>query len=270
MAIEVFNRYENKYFVSEKILEDFQGRLSEYMELDAYNQSHDTYSITNIYYDTPDNYLIRTSLAKPSYKEKLRLRSYGVPELDSQVYIEIKKKFNGLVNKRRSSITLSDAYSLIKTGKMTDPTPRNGVSMNRQVIREIEYFLSRHEVSPAVYLAYDRKAYFGIAHEDVRISFDTNIRTRRYDLKLESGSHGQKLVEDGIWLMEIKVANNMPLWLTRLLSEFEIYPVSFSKYGTEYKKFIASPAFGGKRPAVITSPIPNAKQFGNGKAVNLN
>lgn len=105
MAIEVFNRYENKYMLSQSVFEKVQARLSEYMELDAYNKQHETYTISNLYYDTPDNYLIRTSLQKPNYKEKLRVRAYGVPDTGDKVYVEIKKKFAGLVNKRRSALS---------------------------------------------------------------------------------------------------------------------------------------------------------------------
>jgi hypothetical protein len=232
MAIEVFNRYENKYIVGESILPQLCERLSEYMELDEYNKRFETYSIANIYYDTDDSFLIRTSLSKPKYKEKLRLRSYGAPALDSKVYVEIKKKVAGLVNKRRSAMTLREAYRFLESGNA--PKIRDG--MNRQVIGEIRYFLQTRELSPAVCISYDRKAYFGIGEHDVRVSFDTNIQARRYDLRLESGAYGERLLDDGLWLMEIKTARSIPIWLCRLLSEYKIYPVSFSKYGAEYKQ----------------------------------
>lgn len=247
MAIEVFNRYENKYIFNTKVYEKVQSRLSEHMELDEYNKQNETYTISNLYYDTPDNYLIRTSLQKPKYKEKLRLRAYGVPDIDGKVYIEIKKKVAGLVNKRRSSLTLNEAYEFLQTGIIPDAKPYQ----NRQVLGEISYILKMYELRPALYLAYDRRAYFGAGQQDLRISFDCNIRTRRYDLFLESGDYGASLLDEDQWLMEIKTSQSIPEWLGRLLSEYKIYPTSFSKYGVEYTKTIIK-----KEPQIIYSYQP--------------
>lgn len=233
MAIEVFNRYENKYMIDAKIFSKLQNELSDYMELDAYNKQNETYSIANIYYDTDDSYLIHTSLAKPKYKEKLRLRAYGTPKVNSKVYMEIKKKFQGLVNKRRSAIKLDEAYRFIETGVMPDIEPY----MNKQVLCEIEYILNQYELRPKLYLSYNRRAYFSTGQHDLRISFDTNILTRRTDLKLDSGIYGERLLDEDKWIMEVKVSKSMPVWLAHLLSEYQIYPISFSKYGTEYKGY---------------------------------
>ncbi len=232
MAIEVFNRYENKYMLDESTFEKLQNKLSEYMKLDAYNENRETYTVTNLYYDTLDNHLIRTSIQKPKYKEKLRLRAYRVPEPESKVYLEIKKKVAGLVNKRRSTLKLEEAYKFISSGVLPPDRPYH----NRQVLKEISYLLETHTLYPARYLAYDRRAYFGIEQTDLRVSFDSNIRTRDYDLSLEAGDFGTRLLDGDYRLMEIKVAQSIPIWLCRLLSEYKIYPVSFSKYGAEYQK----------------------------------
>lgn len=232
MAIEVFNRYENKYIVGLDTFEKLKNKIAEHMRLDTYNEERETYTITNLYYDTSDNHLIRTSLQKPKYKEKLRLRAYGVPNLDAKVYVEIKKKVMGLVNKRRSALKLEEAHVFLASGIL----PEEQSYHNRQVLREINYFLQIHEIFPVLYLAYDRRAYFGIEQPDLRISFDRNIRTRRYDLTLEAGDYGTPLLDNDSWIMEIKVAQHIPQWLCKLLSEYQIYPISFSKYGTEYRR----------------------------------
>ncbi|MDR3242755.1 MAG: polyphosphate polymerase domain-containing protein [Clostridiales Family XIII bacterium] len=234
MAIEIFNRYENKYLINEKTFSRICCRLSDYMELDAHNKQRGTYSIANIYYDTEDSHLIRTSLSKPKYKEKLRLRSYGVPGSDSKVYVEIKKKVNKLVNKRRSALKPDEAYAFLHDGII--PAPQS--YMNEQVLREIVSILESNTVKPALCISYDRLAYFGIGRHDLRVSFDTNIQTRRYDLRLESGAYGEQLIDADSLIMEIKVAQSIPVWLCRLLSENKVYPVSFSKYGTEYKRML--------------------------------
>lgn len=234
MAIEVFNRSECKFLIDEDVYEALNIKFMQYMEMDDYNKAHDFYTISNIYYDTNDNYLIRNSLSKPQYKEKLRLRSYGVPNVYDKVYLEIKKKFNGFVNKRRSSLKLNEAYEFLSTGEK----PELKSYMNKQVINELDYILKLYNVEPKLYLAYDRKAMFDKDNREVRITFDTNIRTRRYDLKLEAGDYGEPLLEKGKWLMEVKVGKNIPLWLSKLLSEYKIYKTSFSKYGKEYEDML--------------------------------
>lgn len=234
MAIEVFNRYENKYLLDSEAYYKFYDRLLEYMELDDFNKQHEFYSITNLYYDTEHNTLIRNSLAKPKYKEKLRLRAYGIPNQDTKVYLEIKKKVFGLVNKRRTSLKLHEAYDFVATG--VEPDFKD--YMNKQVIEEIKYFISRYDLQPKVYLSYDRKALFCKNNRDLRITFDTNIRSRRYDLKMEHGTHGEPLLEPGQWLMEVKAENTIPVWLAKMLSEHQMYRTSFSKYGNEYKKML--------------------------------
>lgn len=234
MAIEVFNRYENKYLMDTKAFYNIYNDLMAYMEPDEHNKDDKFYTISNLYYDTEHHSLIRTSLAKPKYREKLRIRSYGVPGSDAKVYLELKKKVFGLVNKRRTSLRLDEAYEFVRTGEA--PAYRKG--MNQQVIREIEYFLSRYELQPMVYLAYDRIALFCKGNRDLRITFDTNIRSRRYDLTLEAGDHGEQLMERGQWLMEVKAEKTVPVWLSKMLSEHQMYRTSFSKYGNEYKKSI--------------------------------
>lgn len=235
MAIEIFNRYEHKYKLDSITFSKVLEVLDKHMEMDLHCENHSFYTIANIYYDTCDSALIRESLSKPKYKEKLRLRSYGVPDMDSKVFLEIKKKFDGLVNKRRTTLELGEAYDFLETGK----APEIKDYMNGQVVRELEYFMKVRDLVPQVYIAYDRLAYFEKGNDDLRISFDTNIRTRRHDLALEKGDHGKRLLDDDMWLMEIKTSRAMPLWLCELLGELEIYRTSFSKYGTEYNKMIA-------------------------------
>lgn len=232
MAIEVFNRYENKYFLSEALLDRVLMEVEQHMVPDKFNKDRNTYSISNIYFDTPDDYLIRTSLSKPKYKEKLRLRAYGVPDKDDFAFLEMKRKFNGLVNKRRTKIQLQEGYRFVTGGGICNL--REG--MNPQVVREISCMVRRYgDLDPKVMIAYDRLAYFEKGNPDLRISFDTNIRSRRYNLRLEAGNHGALLIPNGIWLMEIKTASAAPLWLTSLLAREDIYKRSFSKYGYEYQ-----------------------------------
>ncbi|MBO5353288.1 MAG: polyphosphate polymerase domain-containing protein [Lachnospiraceae bacterium] len=235
MAIEVFNRYEKKYRIRDATYQCLRERLGEYMEADAHSRDGDFYTICNIYYDTPDNYLIRKSVDGSVYKEKLRLRSYGVKAPEDKVFLEIKKKYKRLVNKRRTKLGLAEAYQYMQTKERPPLMPY----MNSQVLSEIDYMVHRMELSPKVFISYDRCAMFGKENKDFRVTFDRNITTRRYDLGLHYGIYGDKLLDEDEWIMEVKIEKAMPLWMSQLLSEYGIYPASFSKYGTEYKNYVA-------------------------------
>jgi hypothetical protein len=245
MAIEVFNRYEQKYILDDEAYARLQPRLADYMAPDAYNRGGEAYAIANVYYDTPDSQLIRRSLAKPAYKEKLRVRAYGVPGMDDRVYVEIKKKVRGLVNKRRTAMTLREAYAFLG-GRPPERKPY----MNWQVVGEIQDLLGRYPLRPALYLAYDRRAWFGDGGHDLRVSFDSNIRSRRGDVRLEAGGLGEPLLAPGFWLMEVKAARSIPIWLSRALADIRAYPTSFSKYGQEYTRHVARAVQARRWPAL--------------------
>lgn len=235
MAIEVFHRFERKFVLNRDAASRIRDELLSYMVPDSFNADDRAYTISNIYYDTRDNELIRTSLSKPVYKEKLRMRAYGVPDAQAKVFLEIKKKFRGRVNKRRTTLRLQEAYDFVATGRR--PSVRE--YMNHQVLAEIEFFLRSRDVRPALYLAYDRRAYFSTESPDLRITFDSHIRTRRCDLRLELGDHGEALLADAGVVMEAKTTGNLPLWLSGMLSDHGIYRTSFSKYGREYETMLA-------------------------------
>lgn len=233
MAIEIFNRVEKKYLLSQEDVDALLPLLNEKMTTDAFNPDGKTYPISNIYFDTDSNELIIKSLEKPVYKEKLRLRSYGqVQNKNETVFLEIKKKFDGVVYKRRSSFTLAEAEQFLKDGEI----PQND-KVNKQVLKEIKDLMKRYSLSPKVFISYERLAYFGKDDSDFRLTLDRNILTRREDLKLDSPIYGDNLLKDGQWLMEAKAFKTFPLWFAHFLSQRKINQTSFSKYGNEYKKF---------------------------------
>ncbi len=232
MAIEVFNRYEKKFILNQSQYERMKELLTEKMVLDSYNADGRTYTISNIYFDTKEDHLIRRSLEKPEYKEKLRLRSYGPVQEEDKVFLEIKKKNKDLVNKRRTVLTLKEAKDYLLNGKK----PEGGTS-NPQIFREIDYLVSHEIVEPKVYLAYDRIAFLSKEKTGMRITMDTGIRSRRSDVRLDGEDYGSLLLDAGQYLMEVKVIDSIPLWFQKVLSEERLYSTSFSKYGTEYLNY---------------------------------
>lgn len=191
MAIKSFKRYEKKYLLTGEQYEKLIPRLLEYMKMDDHCVNN-SYSIYNIYYDTDDNSVIRHSISKPYYKEKLRLRSYKIPQSPSdKVFLELKKKINKIVNKRKAIITLEEAYNFLEFGER----PKCTDFITEQVINEIEYYLSHTKVNPTVYIGYNRIAFFGKEDKDFRLTIDSKIITRREDLFLESGCHGTDILK---------------------------------------------------------------------------
>jgi hypothetical protein len=232
MVIKTFKRYEKKYKLTASQYEQLIPILLREMEPDLYTKENQYYSIYNIYFDTPQYDLIRHSLSKPYYKEKLRIRSYSVPNSpDEPVFIELKKKIGGIVNKRRATIPLADAYSFISTRQK----PVTESSVDNQVLDEIDFFLKTHHLEPKAFISYDRAAYVGKTDPDMRITFDFNLKSRQFDLSLEKGAYGDLLIPESTYLMEIKIPGTMPIWLAHAFSKLGIFSSSFSKYGTAYK-----------------------------------
>ncbi len=237
MAIKSFKRYEKKYLLDREQYDRLVPRLLERMDTDEYCSACGTYNIYNIYFDTDNSDVIRHSISKPYYKEKLRLRSYNAPEgPKDKVFLELKKKIGGIVNKRRVVLTLAEAAQFLEEGVK----PVSEDFRTRQVLNEIEYYLSRNKVHPAVYIGYQRTAFFGKENKDFRLTFDSKILTRRKDLLLESGCYGKDILEENHYLMEVKILGAVPLWFAEILSELSIYSTHFSKYGQEYMNCVSA------------------------------
>lgn len=221
----IFMRYEMKYILDGKQKKDLEEVMADRMTEDPHGHS----TICNIYFDTPDYRLIRSSLESPVYKEKLRFRSYGKTDGDDPVFVEIKKKYQGIVYKRRIMTDEKEASSYIKGEGELD--------LDSQIGREIDYLFRFYEdLEPKVYLSYERDAYFSSDDPDLRMTIDSNIRYRQDDLDLSKDPGGEKLMDDDTYLLEVKTSTAMPLWLVRVLSRDGIRKQSFSKYGAAYMK----------------------------------
>lgn len=222
--MNIFRRVEKKYILTDLEYKKFMEMVSEHLHKDLYFKS----TICNIYFDN-DNYdLIVSSLEKPEFKEKIRLRSYEIPKsLDDKVFFELKGKYNGVVFKRRIDIKSKDYYDYINKGILPSDS---------QIMKEIDYTIKKFDLKPKLFLAYDRYSYYDKDNQEFRITFDENIRSRCDNLKLEDGDAGKLYFDEAIHIMEIKTLGALPLWFTKVLSELKIYPNSFSKYGNIYMK----------------------------------
>ena len=219
----IFKRVEKKYMITREQYEILSEKLAAHMHHDRFYES----DIRNIYFDNSSDELIETSLKKPAYKEKLRLRSCGAPEGDSTVFFEIKKKYQGVVYKRRIAMTRDEAYRYILTGELPGHLVGN-------IPIEIDYMIRRYRLFPRAYIGYHRLALVSNIDPELRITFDSDIVARYDNVLLQSDAPGDALLPPDTVLMEIKIPGALPLWLAHILSEMRIFPHSFSKFGTAH------------------------------------
>ncbi len=235
---KTFKRYELKYLLTRQEKERLLAAMEPYMKLDSYGRT----TIRNIYLDTDTFRLIRRSLEKPVYKEKLRIRSYRRVQTKDPVFVEIKKKYQSVVYKRRLQMP---EYAVMESFAKGEPLP-----VRSQIGKEIQYFRDYYEnLRPAVFLSYEREAYYDLGGGDFRVTFDENIRCRREDFSLGSEIYGMPLLEEGQTLMEMKTSGGIPLWMSRTLSKNSLYQTSFSKYGLAYQRMLAQQIQGGVKYA---------------------
>ena len=223
----VFRRYELKYLLTHSQRERLLLGIDPYMKLDGYGRT----TIRNVYFDDDSYRLIRRSIEKPAYKEKLRVRSYSAAKPDSTVFVELKKKYEHIVYKRRIGLPEADAMAWL-TGRTPAP-------VDTQISREIDYFMSHYgRLHPSVFLSYEREAFYNREGGDFRVTFDDNILAREDTLSLCEPTHGRPILPNGYVLMEIKCSGAIPLWMVEILSRERIYKTPFSKYGRAYTEYI--------------------------------
>lgn len=232
----VFQRYEFKYLMTRNQQAQLLSAAGARLRPDAYSHS----SIRNLYLDTPDFRLIRRSLEKPIYKEKLRLRSYGCAKREAPVFMELKKKYRSIVYKRRLTLPYGRALDCLAGDS---PWPET------QIGREIGYVMDFYpDLEPRVFLSYERASWYA-PESGLRITFDDAIRFRTESLTLDSDPWGTALLRPDQVLMELKAPGAIPLWMVHLLTELGLYKTAFSKYGTAYQILLEQVCKGGKRYA---------------------
>lgn len=223
----VFKRYEMKYMMTTQQKRKVLEAMFPYMKLDNYGHT----TIRNVYFDTDNYRLVRRSIEKPVYKEKLRIRSYDQAKPQDKVFIELKKKYDDVVYKRREALTQLETLEWLVR---RTPFPKA-----TQMGNEIDYFFKFYQtLKPKVFLSYEREAFYSLDGSDFRVTFDENILARQEELSLSRDVWGERLIGENQVLMEIKTSGGIPLWMTKVLTQERIYKTSFSKYGTAYEKMI--------------------------------
>lgn len=223
----IFKRNELKYVITAEQKEKLLSRISKYISPDEYGRT----TVRNLYFDTDNYRLIRRSIDKPAYKEKIRVRSYSRADNESNVFVELKKKYDSVVTKRRLLISADNAMKWLMGEAVCE--------LESYIDGEIDYFISFYnKLIPSMFISYDREAFYANEVENFRLTFDENILCRQTDLSLNSDIYGESIIESDKIIMEIKCFGAIPLWLVRVLSDEKIYKTSFSKYGIAYTKYV--------------------------------
>lgn len=222
---DIFRRVEKKYIITKQQY----LFLKQFIENRMVEDEHGKSTICNIYFDTEHYDLIRHSISKPVFKDKIRLRSYNVPEINSEVFLEIKRKYNEVVGKRRIKITLKEFYDYMNN---------KDTIYNSQIKQELDYYFNFLKLKPTMFLSYKRRAFYDKENKDFRLTFDSEIIARDYDLNLEKGIYGSNIFEKNKYIMEIKTLGAIPIWFVKILDILKICPCGFSKYGEAYTQLI--------------------------------
>ena len=230
---EFFRRVEKKYIITKEQYTMVEESIKYKMIEDEHGRS----TICNLYLDTEQFELIQHSITKPIYKDKVRLRSYNVPTNNTNVYLEIKRKYDGVVSKRRIEMNLNEFYQYLNHKDEIE---------DEQVKKELDYYFYHYNLKPSMFLSYCRKAYYDKEDNDFRLTFDSDILARNYDLELEKGVYGEYILEKDKYIMEIKTLGAIPIWFVKILDELKISPCGFSKYGEAYTQLILIERIGGK------------------------
>lgn len=227
MALEIFNRRELKYLIPFDTYQSLVRDMMPYMRYDKFGDGYGRYNIVSLYFDTPQQTIYYETRNKLNFRQKLRLRVYDQADLTSTSFLEVKQKFKNVVNKRRTLVTLQEAYDYIYQGK-----PIGESVSNPQIYKEIDHFKNLYDLRPEIVVSYDRQAFHGIYEDDLRVTYDYNLMCRNDDLHIENGPQGTHFVDENLVVLEVKVSTSVPLWLTELLSDYGLQKQGVSKFCT--------------------------------------
>src|SRR5690625_3397398 len=233
MAIEIFTRREQKYLISTEQYEALVERMGPYMRNDKYGIDG-RYTVTSLYFESPDHKIYFETKNKLKFRQKLRLRVYDDADTHSTAFFEVKQKHKKVVNKRRMLLPLHEAYRYLDNINQNTNLEEYETS-NPQVFREIDHFRSLYNLRPEMIVSYDRKALHGMYDDELRVTFDLNLRCRSDDLHLEHGPSGENFIDKNVVVLEVKVNHSVPLWLTRMLQDLHCEQRSASKYCTSFE-----------------------------------
>jgi VTC domain len=226
--VRTFNRYELKYVVKVDKLANIRRSLEGRLEPDRF-ATNGKYVLTSLYYDSPDLVCFWAKVDGESRRRKVRIRVYESREplnLESPVYVEIKQRVNRTTQKRRLKATYGEALQLCSGVRLDRDDVRD-----QRVADEVFDLAHRFDLRPTAITSYQREAWEGgWMDRGVRVTFDTDLRSRTSQLDLSSRTAGTTLMPPGLAIVEIKVNERVPGWLVRTVAMHDMRVETISKY----------------------------------------
>jgi SPX domain protein involved in polyphosphate accumulation len=227
--IREFNRFELKYLVTAQEAERLKSALRAYMVLDGNGNHSGRYTVASLYYDSHDLRCYWENEAGVRFRRKLRIRRYETGEVlteETPVFVEVKQRVDRVTQKRRTMLPYREALRLCNDRQIPDHAPDD-----EAVIEEIYVFLWRYNLRPVSIVRYERQAFVGTEYDiGLRATFDTFLSCQSHQHHLHEAPSGLPMLPPDLVVMEIKVNERIPYWLTDMIAAHDLRTVSFSKY----------------------------------------
>jgi hypothetical protein len=247
-TLRKFNRFELKYILTLQQAERFKSSLRAYLVPDEHGNGDGRYALASLYYDSPDFRCYQEKVDGIKFRRKLRMRLYETGELltdETPVFVEIKQRVDRVTQKRRALLPYRDALRLCNDRQMPDYAPED-----KAVIEEIYVFLWRYNLRPASLVRYTRQAFAGTEYDiGLRVTFDTALSFQSHPLHLHEQLAGLPMLPAHLVVMEIKVNERIPFWLTEMIAAHNLQMVRISKYCRSIEAAQNMPAMRWRNPA---------------------
>ncbi|MCA9877195.1 MAG: polyphosphate polymerase domain-containing protein [Thermomicrobiales bacterium] len=238
-AIRRFNRFELKYVADRRLVEAFRQELPDKLARDPHGVDG-FYPIWSTYYDTPDLRFYWEKIDGEKFRRKLRIRHYGTPDEltgETPVFVEIKQRVNRVTQKRRVRLPYEAALRLCAGHPPEDCDPQDAAVMD-----EIEVMVRQNMLRPTTVVGYVREAFFGRDEDSgLRVTIDSRIRGRDRDLDLRWQGENRYIIPPHLSVVEMKVNERVPYWLTELIARHNISLIRVSKYCQSIERFGLAP-----------------------------
>ncbi len=227
MRIKAIQRRELKYLLPWEQYQEVVNYLTAYLTPDEHHDG--SYTVTSLYFDTADYKAYRDKIDGQRYRRKLRMRIYGkeTTSADAPCFVEIKQRLNKTISKRRLLLPYETATALeTYENLLGDANPGD-----RAVLEEVIYLRDVFQLQPACVVSYQRLAFNGGPYEpDLRVTFDTKLKGRIHELSLSSPAENHYFAPPDWCIMEVKVNERVPYWLTKMIATYGISLRRISKY----------------------------------------
>lgn len=229
-TIRRFNRFELKYLLTIKHAETFKKALRAYLFPDEHGNGEGRYPLTNLYYDSPDFRCYWEKVDGIKFRRKLRIRRYVADEAltgVTPVFVEIKQRLDRVTQKRRIILPYRDAMSLCNDRQY----PETFAPDDKTVLDEIYAYLWQYNLHPVSIVNYERQAFIGTDYDlGLRVTFDTSLQYQTHSLLLHEEPSTLPMLPADRVVMEIKVNERIPYWLTEMIAAHNLKLIRISKY----------------------------------------